>query len=260
MKLLVVGDGPVARTFASALERAGESPARWWRRQGGAPPACDVAILAVPDRALTDVAEQILITSPAPALIHPAGGLSADAPFTHLSRRPRGVALLHPLRSLAASAADLRGTVFAVGGDEVGQKIARSLAEKLGGQVLELDPAAQPLYHAAAVMASSHLVGIVDVAADLLVSLGLEKTRAVSALASLLRSVAENLEHHGLPTALTGPIARGDVETVARHLGALKKRPIADALYRATARAVTKVAREKGQAAPTALEKIERML
>jgi predicted short-subunit dehydrogenase-like oxidoreductase (DUF2520 family) len=84
----------------------------------------------------------------------------------------------------------------------------------------------------------------------------------VGALAALLGSTARNLATIGLPDALTGPIARGDVQTVERHLAALAapEWAPADALYRATARPVTRVAAEKGRATAAQLARILALL
>jgi predicted short-subunit dehydrogenase-like oxidoreductase (DUF2520 family) len=169
---------------------------------------------------------------------------------------------MHPLRSLAGTRedVDLAGTVFAIEGDEPGREAALRLVRRIGGQPLVLDAASLARYHAAAVLVSNHAVGLVDAAAELLVSVGMSRQQAVAALAPLLASTASNLARVGLPDALTGPIARGDVAVVARHLIAL--RPLGDlaTLYRATARRVIKVASEKGRAGRDALVRLAALL
>jgi predicted short-subunit dehydrogenase-like oxidoreductase (DUF2520 family) len=107
---------------------------------------------------------------------------------------------------------------------------------------------------------SNHAVGLVDAGVEVLVAAGLDRTSATRALADLLYSTARNLRAVGLPDALTGPIARGDVEVVARHLLALRDHRAILSLYRATARRVTTVAAAKGRASSEALERIRALI
>jgi len=265
-RLLVAGDGPVARALTAALQAADATPLRWTRKDGQSLPAADVVVLAVRDEAIGEVAAQIMAgvddeTTP-PILLHCAGAVPAEEAFATLKRRPLGVGVVHPLRSLAGAEGDahLEGTVFAVEGDGPGREAALRLVERVGGTPLVLEAEQLARYHAAAALVSNHAVGLVDAGVELLTSVGLERATAVRALAALLTSTAANLERVGLPEALTGPIARGDVAVVARHLLAL--RPLAEiaALYRVTARRVSKVAAEKGRAGRDALVRIAALL
>lgn len=265
-RLLVVGDGPVARALAAALEEAEAAPLRWSRRAGGALPAADVVVLAVRDEAIGEMAAQIMSgvddASTPPILLHCAGALPAEEAFAALKRRPLGVGVLHPLRALAGAPGDaaLGGTVFAVEGDGPGREAALRLVERVGGTPLVLEAEQLPRYHAAAALVSNHAVALVDAGVELLTSVGLPRPTATRALAALLGSTVANLERVGLPEALTGPIARGDVAVVARHLLALRPHAEILALYRATARRVSKVAAEKGRATRDALVRIAALL
>ncbi len=199
-----------------------------------------------------------------PILLHCAGALGGEEPFVTLSVRPRGAALLHPLRAFAGAPDDvvLTGTVFGVEGGEVGRLAALAVVEAVGGVPLVLDEAALGRYHAAAALVANGAVGLVDAGTALLQSAGLDRARALAALTALLGSTVRNLESLGLPEALTGPIVRGDVAVVARHLRSLPP-PFLD-LYRETARRVVEVAAArataKGRPAPEALAEICRLL
>jgi predicted short-subunit dehydrogenase-like oxidoreductase (DUF2520 family) len=265
-RLLIVGDGPVARALAAALQAADVAPLRWSRAAGTPMPHADVIVLAVRDEAIGEVAAQIMgrvdDEATPPILLHCAGALPAEEAFAGLKRRPLGVGVVHPLRALAGADSDaqLGGVVFAVEGDGPGREAALRLVERVGGVPLVLEAAQLPRYHAAAALVSNHAVALVDAGVELLTSVGLDRTQATTALAALLASTASNLTRVGLPEALTGPIARGDVAVVARHLIAL--RPLAEiaALYRATARRVSKVAADKGRAGRDALLRIAALL
>ena len=265
-RVLVVGDGPVARALGSALDEADVKPLRWSRRSGGPLPSADVVVLAVRDEANGEMATQIMAgvddAATPPILLHCAGALPAEEAFATLKRRPLGVGVIHPLRALAGAPGDaqLGGTVFAVEGDGPGREAALRLVERVGGTPLVLEAEQLPRYHAAAALVSNHAVGLVDAGVELLTSVGLERATAVRALAALLTSTAANLERVGLPEALTGPIARGDVAVIARHILALRPHAEIAALYRATARRVSKVAADKGRATRDALLRIAALL
>jgi predicted short-subunit dehydrogenase-like oxidoreductase (DUF2520 family) len=265
-RVLIVGDGPVARALAAALATAGAPPLRWWRRANQPLPAADVVVLAVRDEAITDVAAQLMAHVSAddvpPILLHCAGALPAEEAFAPLARRPLGMGVVHPLRSLAGAVGDgaLAGTIFAVEGDEPGKLAALRLVNRIGGEPLVLDSTQLPRYHAAAALVSNHAVGLVDAGVELLAALGLSRAQATRALAQLLASTAANLERVGLPEALTGPIARGEVAVIARHLLALVTHADVLALYRASGRRVTAVAEEKGRASNDALMRIRALL
>jgi predicted short-subunit dehydrogenase-like oxidoreductase (DUF2520 family) len=258
---LIVGDGAVARALSGALAERGEPPLRWSRRAGGPMPPAEVVVLAVRDQAIAPVAAQVMAALPEPpVLLHCAGALRGDEPFGELAVRPRGAALLHPLRSLVGASEDLQlsGTVFGVEGDAVGRAAALAIVAAVGGVPLLLDGESLGRYHAAAALVSNATLGLVDAAASLLESAGLPRARATKSLAALLGSTVRNLDELGLPEALTGPIARGDVAVVARHLQALP--PALGPLYRVTARRVVRLAAEKGRASLEALEEISRLL
>ena len=170
---------------------------------------------------------------------------------------------MHPLRASPAPTSDaqLGGVVFAVEGDGPGREAALRLVERVGGMplVLEARAAARATTRRRRWCRTTRSA-LVDAGVELLESVGLDRAQATAALAALLASTARNLGRVGLPEALTGPIARGDVAVVARHLLAL--RPFGDmvALYRATARRVAKVAADKGRATRDALVRIAALL
>jgi len=265
-RLLVVGDGPVARALSAALQAADVAPLRWSRGAGTPMPHADVFVLAVRDEAIGEVAAQIMARvddeATPPILLHCAGAMPAEEAFAGLKRRPLGVGVVHPLRSLAGADSDaqLGGTVFAVEGDGPGREAALRLVERVGGTPLVLEAEQLPRYHAAAALVSNHAVALVDAGVELLTSVGLDRAQATTALAALLASTAANLSRVGLPEALTGPIARGDVAVVARHVIALRALPELAQLYRTTARRVSKVAAEKGRAGRDALLRIAALL
>jgi predicted short-subunit dehydrogenase-like oxidoreductase (DUF2520 family) len=120
---------------------------------------------------------------------------------------------------------------------------------RLGGVPLEIDAAAMPLYHAAAVMASNYVVALCDAAAELLGRAAPGGPPPLPALLPLVASALGALQREGLPGALTGPLARGDADTVRAHLAALAGRaPELLPLYRACGLRAADVAARQGAA------------
>jgi predicted short-subunit dehydrogenase-like oxidoreductase (DUF2520 family) len=138
-----------------------------------------------------------------------------------------------------------------------------ALAERLDGRPLVVPASARNAYHLAASLASNAFVALEAMATDIWRAAGLDGDLALPALFPLIASTAGNLTRVGLPAALTGPIARGDVATVARHLAALTGDPeLADILtvYQRLGRRAVELARAQGHAAPEALDAIQSLL
>lgn len=233
---------------------------------GGVPPwlaAAGVVVLAVPDDALPGCVADLARgggLAPGTVVLHLSGALTSEL-LAPLAGPGAHAGSMHPLVAFGPDPAvvpgQLKGATFALEGDVEAVGVADAIVRRLGGVPATVAPELKPLYHAGAVLASNYLVGLVASAARLLERAGLARADAVAALAPLLRATVANLEAAGPAGALTGPIARGDVATVRRHLTAL---PHADAeLYRALGRETLKLAREAGLDAGKA-ERMEALL
>jgi predicted short-subunit dehydrogenase-like oxidoreductase (DUF2520 family) len=204
----------------------GESRARYELAPHAVPEGTTVVFLAVPDAALAEVTQDLARLGPAPGgcvALHLAGALTGDV-LTPLNAVGYAVGSLHPLQTVAdpwSGAERLRGAAFALAGEPAAIAAGRRIAAALHGIPLLIPPAFRASYHAAAVFASNYVVAVMAVAARLLVSAGVEADRALPALLPLVRGTVDNLEHLGLVSALTGPITRGDADTVRLHLARL---------------------------------------
>ena len=117
----------------------------------------------------------------------------------------------------------------------------------MGGIVLEIEVEKKRLYHAAAVAASNYLVTLVHLALELNKAAGLPGDTPFDALHPLIKGTLSNINAKGIPDALTGPIARGDVETVSVHLEAIEKdAPALLSLYKCLGLYTVDLARAKG--------------
>lgn len=212
-RLRVVGPGRAGRSLAAALSRAG------WQVVGllgrgedlaDAGADVDLLVLATPDAAIAQVAASIT-PRPEPVVAHLAGSLGLDV----LGAHPRRAAV-HPLVALPdaeVGAARLAGAWFAVAGDPLAQRVAADL----GGRWFEVADADRAAYHAAAVVASNHLVALMGQVERIAAGIGVPG----AAYVDLARGALDDVAALGPAAALTGPAARGDWSTVARHLVAI---------------------------------------
>ncbi|HEV7705877.1 MAG TPA: DUF2520 domain-containing protein, partial [Gemmatimonadaceae bacterium] len=143
--------------------------------------------------------------------------------------------------------------------DEAARSVSRELAAAIGARVLEIPEGVKARYHAAAVFASNFPMVLLATAMQLLTSTGISEEAARGALGTLLVAAAENASAMGPVKAMTGPVARGDVETVRAHLGALGDVPEILELYRVLSREGVGVA-EEGGADFARLEELRRVL
>lgn len=211
----VIGPGRAGSSFARALGSAGwtfHEPLRRGDDLGGAARDADVVIVATPDAAVADVAAAIE-PDPGCVVIHVSGSLGPAPLVGH-----RRFAVVHPLVSLPdgeRGAQRLTGAWFglAADGDPVGEQIVADLA----GRAVYVAEDQWATYHAAAVVAANHLVALLGQAERLAGSIGLP----LAALFDLARGSLDDVVALGPAAALTGPVRRGDTETVQRHLDAL---------------------------------------
>ena len=212
-------------------------------------PGTDAVVLSVPDDVLAELTHALAGQGDAPPLcaaFHLSGALTGDV-LAPLHARGYSVGTLHPLQSLAhpVTGADrLPGSTFALSGEPGAIRVARRLLGHLDARDVAISVTLRPLYHAAAVMTSNHLAVLLGLARRLLLRAGVPDEQALSALLPLARGTLENIAELGLAHALTGPVARGDSETVRLHLMSMEPRE--REVYRALSRELTDLAEEWG--------------
>jgi len=195
----------------------------------------DVFLITTPDDQIARVAEELSAVFSEGIALHTSGALSAET-LARLRERGWHTGSIHPLISVSDAtqgAAALKGAFWSVeSGDRAALRMAKSIVKDLRGESFSIRSEDKPLYHAAAVMASGNVVALFDVALEMLAHCGLTRKTARSILLPLIASTVHNLEGKDPAQALTGTFARGDVETVKRHLAALKDNEEALELYR----------------------------
>jgi predicted short-subunit dehydrogenase-like oxidoreductase (DUF2520 family) len=249
----IVGAGRVGTAIGLALSRNGyELTAAWSNsRRGrdraqtvlGAPilepdEACragDIVIVSVPDDALAAVAQEIApFVRRGKYVFHTSGGVSIEALAT---ARERGghIGSLHPLMTFPdPESVVLEESAVAVTCEPRDRAAFYRIARAWGGRPFPLADEDKPAYHAAAVFASNYVVSAIWAANSIFRTIGVNNAQPL--LAPLLRATLDNVIQTGPAKAITGPVARGDRDTIRRHIAALKDRDadIASA-YRAMA-------------------------
>ncbi|MDE0264687.1 MAG: DUF2520 domain-containing protein [Bryobacterales bacterium] len=208
----------------------------------------DCVIVAVPDRAVTEVAA-VLARFDLAAALQTSGALG---PASLAALRKRGVpcAMFHPLQTFPtpdAGAQRLPGSLVGICGDGPALAWCERLARALRCNTFSVAEDRLAQYHAAAVLASNCVVGLVDAAAALMEAAGVKRTDALRGLRPLLDASLENASTMEATQALTGPIARGDAVTVRRHLGSMRNSPTPlVGLYRAFGEYLLDLAQRSG--------------
>jgi predicted short-subunit dehydrogenase-like oxidoreductase (DUF2520 family) len=213
---------------------------------------CDRVLIAVSDRAIVEVAAGLTGCA---ILLHTCGAHGAEL-LAGVSRNGVGCGSLHPFQTIASPDAGYRvlpGSAFAIDGDPAALAWAEDIVRRLHGVILRIPAQSRAIYHAAAVMASNHVIATLDAATELLNLAGVQEGNALRAIGPIARAVLDNAAECGPVAALTGPVERGDTATVARHLHAIDPAsPSVRGLYRAASLQALDMARRRGMDAASA--------
>jgi len=271
MKLGFIGAGPVGTTFGVRLSEQGYavaavadiSPAAA-ERFAGLVPGCRVS---GNNQELADAVDMVFITTaddfipkvsselkwrPGQTVVHCSGASTVQS-LEAARRQGAGVGSIHPCQTFAGieqAIANLPGSTFAIEAEEPVKATLTDMARALRGDIVYLTSEDKVLYHAAAAIACNYFTTIVKLAADLWRNFGKTPADAIKAYMPLLRGTLANIETAGFPKCLTGPIARGDVATIRRHLAALEKSaPELLPLYKELGKFTVPIGRDKGSLA-----------
>jgi predicted short-subunit dehydrogenase-like oxidoreductase (DUF2520 family) len=231
----------------------------------------DIVFITTPDGAIKSVCDKIA----------EEGGLKAGSLVVHMfgarsldilaGARSSGSyrAVIHPLQSVPSPAQGIKnlpGSYFRTEADPEALEAARDLVKALGGVELVMskwgpDRDSAALYHVGAIAVSNYFVALVDYGLKFYQALGADRQETLRALLPLIRGTLHNIETLGTTDALTGPIARGDVETIQGHIEAMqKKTPELLGLYKELARHTISVAREKGSITRDTAEELRKLV
>jgi predicted short-subunit dehydrogenase-like oxidoreductase (DUF2520 family) len=211
----------------------------------------DVVFIAVPDPQIGKAADAISKRISGPSVVfHISGSLPSKILFGKFHDQV-SIGSMHPLVALSdpdTGSFAFTGAYFCLEGDPRAIDIGREIATGLGGKPFTIGSDSKALYHAAAVISAGHVVALFDIACEVLEMSEATGPAPSEILLPLLESVVINLKKMSTSRALTGSFARGDIGTIERHLEALKKENLTDALdvYRILGRRSTLLASSNG--------------
>jgi predicted short-subunit dehydrogenase-like oxidoreductase (DUF2520 family) len=206
----------------------------------------------VPDDAIESIAREIRMYG-GQAMIHTSGALGAEV-LTPAMAAGTQIGAFHPLVAFAdmeRAIAALHGATVAIEGDDDLAAMLSDMAERLGAHAVRLAPGSKAAYHAAAVLAAGGFVALLDAIAELGAVAGLDEAGSLAIYGPLIEGTLGNARALGIRAALTGPMTRGDLGTLAAHLDALAAHaPGVMDLYVAAAHREIDLAVDRGALAP----------
>jgi predicted short-subunit dehydrogenase-like oxidoreductase (DUF2520 family) len=224
--------------------------------------AMDFVFITTPDDVIGEVAKAVKWT-PGTTVIHCSGANSA-AVLAPARDNGCHVGCMHPCNSFASiqqSLENLPGSTFTLEAEEPVLSDLKSFVASLNGRWMKLREQDKALYHASVCIASNYFYTLVHLATDLWKHFDISQADAVSASMPVLTGTLNNIEHVGFPGCLTGPIARGDVSTIRKHIEALaEKEPSLVSLYKALGLQTIPIGQAKGTLSDEKAEELRALL
>ncbi len=215
----------------------------------------EVVWFCVPDRAIADAAESLSKSTEwrGKVALHSSGALSSDK-LDELRRRGAAVASVHPLMTFVRGSRPLLvGVPFAIEGDQHAARTARAIVLNFRGQPFSIRKIHKEAYHAWGMFVSPLLTALLAASERVAGAAGISRSAARERMLPILKQTLANYGKLGAPDSFSGPIIRGDVETVKKHLKALRTIPEVREVYLALARVALEELPAKNRAA---MEKI----
>lgn len=265
----IIGAGKVGTALAAALVRKGLSlkyladlrlaQARRARKMIGqgrvttnnilAARSARIIFLCVPDDFIPVVVKELQeLDWQGKYVFHTSGAFTSEL-LQPLSAKGARVASFHPAQTFAGNSPDpdlFHGIYIGLEGQEEAIKLGQRLASKLGAQTLLLSARDKPIYHLALCISSNFLVVLLNEVRELLQACGLEEEAILEILTPLLHKTLQNVKKLGIEPSLTGPVVRGDLETIRKHLSLTAKQKGLDRTYRTLATEALKIASRHG--------------
>ena len=271
--IAIIGPGKVGTTLGVLAARAGagglavgarrpdQARAAAERIGSGARPctpseaaaSARLVLLTVSDAAIEPLCTELAAAgafADGASVVHCSGVLDSGVLAAARERCGCSVASMHPLQTFAtvdSAVAAFDGTFVFCEGDEGALARVSELVGAIGGRYVAMASEGKALYHAGACTTSNAFAALIDAALAMFEGAGIDRATALEAVAPLVRTTADNIIAMGPARALTGPVARGDARTLARHVQALAG---AEAgvreLYLAAARQTITLAQKKG--------------
>jgi len=220
--------GFYSKTFASSIKAAELTNSKAYKKIEELVKDANIIFITTPDDVIKEVCDLLAakkLFRKEQIVCHTSGALSSDV---LKSARGTGCSIysLHPLQAFAdveKSVQELESTIFSIEGSEDRIQCIIKFMNDLGNDFFRIDTNKKVIYHAAACVVSNYLVTLLGYAIDLLNEIGIDQENSIKAMYPLIIGTIENITKMEPEKALTGPIARGDIETIERHLNEMGK-------------------------------------
>jgi predicted short-subunit dehydrogenase-like oxidoreductase (DUF2520 family) len=286
MKFFLFGPGKIGISLAILLVEAGHKLSGCWSRSEegcrrlekylGQPASygeipggighVDFVLITTAESALQEVSERIARSGflrKDQILFHVSGVYSSEV-LRHDSSPGIHAGSIHPVQAVASIEAGLRllpHSSFTVDGDDRAVEVGIRLVEDIGGRAFSVGQGSRALYHCALSTASNFLVLLAWLSWRMLLRAGLGETISKEFVLEIMKGTHSNLMEMGFEGALTGPVLRGDWQTIQRHMEALEEvLPEGSAMYRTASALLLEIAESRGEAEADGLEKIKMLL
>ncbi|HRJ99142.1 MAG TPA: DUF2520 domain-containing protein [Ignavibacteria bacterium] len=191
--------------------------------------ASGIILICVQDRFIKDVINEIISTKADlkdKYFIHISGSLSSEI-FPEEEFKKSYTGSMHPVQTFAALSVEnnkyLSGIYFGIEGKNECIRLMKKIISNFRSEFLEIPSDKKYIYHSACVVASNFLVTLMNISAELLASIGIEKSRSFEIFRPIVMKTIENISDNGLVNSLTGPFERNDIETVSNQLNSIYK-------------------------------------
>ena len=263
--IAIVGAGNLAQALAPALRRAGyrisevvsrgtSDSRRRARTLARRIPAkatdyerahldAEIIWLCVTDDAIAETAKLLAERKSwrGKTVVHSSGALSSEE-LVALKSRGATIGSIHPMMTFVRNAGTgMKSVAFALEGDAKAVRLGRKIAQDLGGIPFRISKDSKVLYHAMGSFSSPMVVIVLALGEQIARAAGIPRQKIPAAMRPILLKTIDNYLQHGSAGAFSGPINRGDVATVSKHLAELQKIPVARAAYLALARAAAEM-------------------
>ncbi|MFB3925739.1 MAG: Rossmann-like and DUF2520 domain-containing protein [Syntrophales bacterium] len=255
-----------SRSKSSAERGAFYTGARAFTRFSDAASLADCILITTSDDAIASVCNSISAEGgvrPGKKVIHMSGAGGLDL-LESARKAGAYVASIHPIQSFAdikGGIENIPGSTFGITADKEILSWSVRFVRELGGKPLLVPEEDKPLYHAAACMASNYLVALMYIVEEIYAAFGLNSSEALEAFWPLVKGTIRNIESSGTVQSLTGPISRGDIGTVVKHIGTFQKRmPSVLEVYRILGKFTAEIGIAKGTLSPEKAETLKKLL
>ncbi|GAB5408734.1 MAG: Rossmann-like and DUF2520 domain-containing protein [Balneolaceae bacterium] len=220
----IIGTGRLGMALTKALNEAGYFVANSYGKGESITVLGDLTFIATPDSEIGKIVSELALNFEnldGKFVFHSSGTISSSI-LGELRKRGAKTACFHPLQAITQRTTSFKDIYFDIEGMEDAVSMLEEMVESLEAKSIRVTPEEKQLLHISAVMASNYLVTLADMAVQISGASSISERTLIDALLPLMESSLDNLRELRPSEALTGPIARGDVQTIQKHIKLLE--------------------------------------